>query len=123
MIVHKEPVSKLQLEFPAQEYFDAVSHKASMVTYNEEGSVVAVLHLPLVENGVSLRLFRFTGLPVHTSDGWFGVKTEKTYLAVSSGPAGNYFAAFTQVGGSKFLWFRLLYLFFPKGEGTYFFTW
>ena len=98
-----EPVSNFPLKFASQEYYDAVSHKASMVTYSEEGSVVAVLHLPLVENGVSLRLYRFTGLPVHTSDGWFGITSDKTYLAVSTGPAGNYFAAFTQVGGPKFL--------------------
>ncbi len=79
----------------SQEYHDAVSHQASMASY-EDGSLVGMLHLPLTANGVGLTLYRFSDLPMHTSGGWFGVDGDKKYLAVSRGPAANYFAALTE---------------------------
>ncbi len=66
-----------------------------MASY-EDGSLVGMLHLPLTANGVGLTLYRFSDLPMHTSGGWFGVDGDKKYLAVSRGPAANYFAALTE---------------------------
>ncbi len=49
------------------------------------------MHLPLTSQGVEMKLYKFSDLPVHMPQGWVSVKTEKKYIAVSEGAANQYF--------------------------------
>ncbi len=72
------------------EYQDAMASPASV--FQDNGILVAILHLPLTSLGVHMNLYRFSGLPVRAEDGWFGVSTSKKYLAVSEGHSNSFYS-------------------------------
>jgi hypothetical protein len=68
-----------------------VELKASYAV-GDKGEIVAFVHVPLTTERFDMAIYEVTTLPIKTEAGYFKVKTDKKFLAVSQHPSTTFFA-------------------------------
>ncbi len=62
----------------------------------EDGTFVAVTHIPMTNLNMQMSLYKVTSLPVKTDSGWFGVESKYQYIAVSKSRS-SWYAPLTEM--------------------------